>query len=138
MEKTITEIRPAICEHGIGKFKTFNIGIKKVRNEEQYECYSFTIENPKLTDILPRIVANALTLSDKEVEVIKAECQSSSWPQLVSSMVRACYSADDVEAIILNHGDGDEKHEAEYNALQEWRKEVKSIAKKFIEYEVTE
>ena len=48
---------------------------------------------------------------------------------LVSAMVRNKYSSDEVEAIVLNYGDGDKAHEREYVALQEWRSEAKRIAK---------
>lgn len=50
------------------------------------------------------------------------------YPTLVSLLVRDRYPANDVEAIILNHGDGNPDHEAQYTALQQWRTEAKSIA----------
>ena len=49
--------------------------------------------------------------------------------KVVSAIVREKYSADEVEAIVLNHGDGNAEHEAEYAGLQEWRKHAKEIAK---------
>lgn len=52
--------------------------------------------------------------------------------KVVSAIVRAKYSADEVEAIVLNHGDGDAEHDAEYLALQEWRSEAKVIAKQVV------
>lgn len=54
--------------------------------------------------------------------------------QLVSAMVQCRYPHDDMEAIINNKllGDGDEEHEAEYEAMQAWRKEAKTKAKELL------
>lgn len=51
------------------------------------------------------------------------------YPHLVAAIIRAKYSADDVEAILLNRGDGDPDHEAQYEELQQWRKHAKDLAK---------
>lgn len=51
------------------------------------------------------------------------------YPSIVSAIIRSRYSSDEVEAIVLNHGDGNKDHEKEYVALQEWRSEAKRIAK---------
>ena len=48
---------------------------------------------------------------------------------LVTAIIRTRYTSDQVEAIVLNHGDGNPDHEAEYNALQQWRTEAKHVAK---------
>lgn len=50
---------------------------------------------------------------------------------LVSAVVRSRYSADEVEAIVLNGSDTPE-HEAEYEALQQWRSHAKEIAKQVL------
>lgn len=50
---------------------------------------------------------------------------------LVSAVVRSCYTADEVEAIVLNGSDTPE-HKAEYEALQQWRTEAKNIAKQVL------
>lgn len=52
--------------------------------------------------------------------------------KVVSAIVRAKYSSDEVEAIVLNHGDGNAEHEAEYASLQQWRSEAKVIAKQVV------
>lgn len=49
--------------------------------------------------------------------------------EIVTAIIRARYTADQVEAIVLNHGDGNADHEAEYDALQAWRAEAKRVAK---------
>lgn len=54
------------------------------------------------------------------------------YPTIVSSIIRTRYSEDQVEAIILNHDDGDPDHEQEYIDLQAWRKEAKRIAKEVL------
>lgn len=48
---------------------------------------------------------------------------------LVSAIIRAKYTADDVEAILLNRGDDDPDHEAQYEELQQWRKHAKELAR---------
>ena len=52
--------------------------------------------------------------------------------KVVSALIREKYSADEVEAIVLNHGDGDAEHDAEYKALQEWRSHAKEVAKQVL------
>lgn len=54
------------------------------------------------------------------------------YPAIVSALIRSRYTADQVEAIMLNHGDGNPDHEAEYAALQAWRTEAKRIAKEVL------
>lgn len=51
--------------------------------------------------------------------------------KVVSAIVRAKYSADDTEAIILNGSDTPE-HEAELEALQQWRAHAKEVAKQVL------
>ena len=58
--------------------------------------------------------------------IIHAE--NANYDNFVSGLVRLKYSQNQVEAILLNYGDGSEEHLAEYNALQLYRKECKQIA----------
>ena len=53
------------------------------------------------------------------------------YPSLVSALIRTRYTADQVEAIMLNGGDTHE-HKAELEALQQWRTEAKQIAKQVL------
>lgn len=70
---------------------------------DQYECDLYRIQNPM------------------------------TYKNIVSSIIRSKYSADDVEAIILNQGDENEDHDLEYMELQEWRTQAKNIAKYVID-----
>ena len=54
------------------------------------------------------------------------------YPTLVSAVIRSRYTEDQVEAIILNKGDGNPQHETEYADLQIWRSEAKALAKKVL------
>ena len=66
--------------------------------------------------------------------------------KVIDAIVTAVYPTDKMQAIINNHfanlakiADGkkldsdDEEHEAEYNAMQEWRTKAKSVAKDVLE-----
>lgn len=52
--------------------------------------------------------------------------------ELITSLIRERYSASQVEAIVNNYlaDTTNEEYLKEFNDMQEWRKEVKSIAKK--------
>ena len=56
------------------------------------------------------------------------EATSALYDDFVAGLVRLKYSQNQVEAVILNQGDGNDAHLAEYNALQMYRKECKSVA----------
>lgn len=53
--------------------------------------------------------------------------------KIISAFVRLRYSADDVEAITLNAGDGNPDHDRELQELQSWRAEAKRIAKEVLQ-----
>lgn len=94
-------------------------------------------ERPNAVDFFPpRVTFNFDIVELKTEEEVKFEWTSVTLRQgeweyghLVSAIIRERYSADDVEAIILNYGDGDPDHEKYYNELQEWRKHAKELAK---------
>ena len=51
------------------------------------------------------------------------------YPTLVTAIIRAHYSADEVEAIVANYlSSGNYEHIEEMNALQLWRKHAKELA----------
>lgn len=56
---------------------------------------------------------------------------------IVSSIISAAYPADKMQAIINNHllegDDEDGDHEAEFKAMQNWRKHAKEIAREVME-----
>lgn len=63
--------------------------------------------------------------------------QPASYDSIVSAIVSAAYPADKMQAIINNHllegDDEDSEHEAEFKAMQDWRKHAKEIAKEVVE-----
>lgn len=58
-----------------------------------------------------------------------------SYADLVAAIVKGRYSDNDMAALINNHllNDGDEEHEAEWKAMQEWRAEAKQLAKTILD-----
>ena len=56
------------------------------------------------------------------------EATSAQYDDFVAGLVRLKFSQNQVEAILCNQGDGDDEHLAEYNALQLYRKDCKTIA----------
>lgn len=71
-------------------------------------------------------------LTDK-VSVI---CDTYNASDLISAFIREKYSASQVEAIVNNYllDATNEEYLKEFNNMQEWRKEAKSIAKKIITF----
>lgn len=56
------------------------------------------------------------------------EATSAQYDDFVAGLVRLKFSQNQVEAILCNQGDGNDEHLAEYNALQLYRKDCKSVA----------
>ena len=54
------------------------------------------------------------------------------YDDFVSGLVRLKFNQAKVEAILLNQGDGDDEHLAEYNALQLYRRECKELASRLL------
>lgn len=56
------------------------------------------------------------------------------YAHLVAAIVKGRYSDDNMTAIVNNHllDDGDEEHAQEWEAMQNWRKEAKALAKEFL------
>ena len=63
--------------------------------------------------------------------------QPANYDSIVSAIVSAAYPADKMQAIINNHllesDDENGEHEAEFKAMQDWRKHAKEIAKEVVE-----
>lgn len=78
--------------------------------EDSIPCTAYSYEGPELD-------GGTLIHADK-----------ASYDDFVAGLVRLKYSQNQVEAILLNYGDGSEDHLAEYNELQLYRKECKQIA----------
>lgn len=66
----------------------------------------------------------------------KIQATAATYDDFTAGLVRTRYSQNQVEAILANRGDGDETHEAEFEAYQSWRKEAKEIAKEILAREV--
>lgn len=66
----------------------------------------------------------------------KIQATAATYDDFTAGLVRTRYSQNQVEAILANRGDGDETHEAEFEAYQSWRKEAKEIAKEILSREV--
>lgn len=60
------------------------------------------------------------------------EATSAQYDDFVAGLVRLKFSQNQVEAILCNQGDGNDEHLAEYNALQLYRKECKTIASELL------
>ena len=71
--------------------------------------------------------AYAYSGSEKDGGTI-IEATSAQYDDFVAGLVRLKFSQNQVEAILCNQGDGDDEHLAEYNALQLYRKDCKTIA----------
>lgn len=77
------------------------------------------------------------TLTDKLNKKIKLaklnNAQSELYDELVKTLIRQQYNSDKVEAIINNYLDEpNEKHTAEFQELQIYRKECKAYAKEVL------
>lgn len=66
----------------------------------------------------------------------KIQATAATYDDFTAGLVRTRYSQNQVEAILANRDDGDETHEAEFEAYQSWRKEAKEIAKEILAREV--
>lgn len=58
-----------------------------------------------------------------------------SYSDLVAAIVKGRYDDNDMAALINNHllNDNNEEHEAEWNAMQQWRAEAKQLAKSILD-----
>ena len=82
--------------------------------EDSNPCTAYSYEGPEL---------DGGTLINAE---------KAGYDDFVAGLVRLKYSQNQVEAILLNYGDGSEEHLAEYNELQLYRKECKQIASEIL------
>lgn len=62
------------------------------------------------------------------------------YSKMVAAIIRENYDDDAMQAIVNNHllNDGDEQHEADYNAMQQWRATAKQVAKQIQEWKETQ
>lgn len=72
---------------------------------------------------------NSIRILSDIFGVILNDCKV---PNIIDTIIRERYSASQVEAIVNNYlsDTTDEEYLKEFNDMQEWRKQAKSIAKK--------
>ena len=74
------------------------------------------------------------TIGEEKITMFEYDAFRTSFPHdyatIVAAGVRSRYTDDEVTAITINHlADPSEEHNAEFQALQDWRTQVKTIAK---------
>lgn len=97
----------------------------------------YSDERPlEIEDIAPKRVLRFDIVEEEVDGQVKFKYNEISLPifhwdyaHLVSAIIRSKYSADDVEAIIINYGDGVDEHENEYRELLAWRNHAKKIVR---------
>ena len=72
------------------------------------------------------------TITNKDSVVIKDVFYNITYSAIIDTIIRERYSASQVEAIVNNYlsDTTNEEYLKEFNDMQEWRKQAKSIAKK--------
>lgn len=63
----------------------------------------------------------------------KIAAKSATYDDFAAGLVRTKYSQNQVEAILCNHGDGNEEHQKEYDTFQAWRIQAKEMAHEVLE-----
>lgn len=114
LKKSYFSVEPdMVTSEGNNKLITFDIEEVKVKNEAmgeggeatettQYAAYCVRVDEPVTRD------------------------------RIIAAIITAAYPSDEMQAIINNHllDPTDEEHEAEFNAMQQWRTHAKEIASK--------
>lgn len=114
LKKSYFSVEPdMVTSEGNNKLITFDVEEVKVKNEAmgeggeatettQYAAYCVRVDEPVTRD------------------------------RIIAAIITAAYPSDEMQAIINNHllDPSDEEHEAEYNAMQQWRTHAKEIASK--------
>lgn len=85
--------------------------------------------NHWLVPMNEKVTTNDEGVTEYEYDEVIVEAVD--YPSIVTAIIRSRYSADQVEAILLNGNDTPE-HEAEYAELQQWRKTAKQMAKEVL------
>lgn len=106
---------------------------------------NFDVEQIELENSMDSSECKKSTRMAYSAHVVRIE-QPVERGKVIDAIVTSVYPTDKMQAIINNHfanlakiADGkkldadDEEHEAEYNAMQEWRKKAKSVAKDVLE-----
>lgn len=127
IKKSTFDYSPSLIEHE-GNFIRINFDVDEIKLDNGTDSNDINEGN----DTAPRTVYSAY--------VVRIE-QPMERDKVIDAIVRAAYPNDKMQAIINNHfanlakiADGkkldadDEEHEAEYEAMQEWRTKAKAVA----------
>lgn len=124
---------------------TFDYSPSLIEYEGNYVRINFDVEQIELANGTDSDENKSTTRMAYAAYVIRIE-QPVERDKVIDAIVSAAYPSDKMQAIINNHfanlakiADGkkldvdDEEHEAEYNAMQEWRTKAKYVAKNVLE-----
>lgn len=124
---------------------TFDYSPSLIEYEGNCVRINFDVEQIELANGTDSGENNSTTRMAYAAYVVRIE-QPVERDKVIDAIVSAAYPSDKMQAIINNHfanlakiADGkkldvdDEEHEAEYNAMQEWRTKAKSVAKNVLE-----
>lgn len=124
---------------------TFDYSPSLIEYESNYIRINFDVEQIELENGMDSSEGKKTTRMAYAAHVVRIE-QPVERDKVIDAIVTEVYPTDKMQAIINNHfanlakkADGkkldadDEEHEAEYNAMQEWRKKAKEIALRVME-----
>lgn len=124
---------------------TFDYSPSLIEYEGNFIRINFDVEQIELENSMDSSEGKKATRMAYSAYVVRIE-QPMERGKVVDAIVVSAYPTDKMQAIINNHfanlakiADGkkldadDEEHEAEYNAMQEWRTKAKAVAKEVME-----
>lgn len=124
---------------------TFDYSPSLIEYEGNYVRINFDVEQIELANSMDSNESKKTTRMAYAAHVVRIE-QPVERGKVIDAIVTAVYPTDKMQAIINNHfanlakiADGkkldadDEEHEAEYDAMQEWRTKAKAVAKNVLE-----
>lgn len=124
---------------------TFDYSPSLIEHEGNYIRINFDVEQIELENGMDSNEGKKTTRMAYAAYVVRIE-QPVERGKVIDAIVTAVYPTDKMQAIINNHfanlakiADGkkldadDEEHEAEYDAMQEWRTKAKAVAKNVLE-----
>lgn len=124
---------------------TFDYSPSLIEYEGNYVRINFDVEQIELENGMDSNEGKKTTRMAYVAHVVRIE-QPVERGKVIDAIVTAVYPTDKMQAIINNHfanlakiADGkkldadDEEHEAEYDAMQEWRTKAKAVAKDVLE-----
>lgn len=124
---------------------TFDYSPSLIEYEGNTIRINFDVEQIELENGMDSNEGKKTTRMAYAAHVVRIE-QSVERGKVIDAIVTAVYPTDKMQAIINNHfanlakiADGkkldadDEEHEAEYDAMQEWRTKAKAVAKNVLE-----